>query len=316
MVEFFVNLKRFDIPRALGGICPYDNPVQWIRSVAEELVALGVGQTDDYSLVFLLPESLVVPFSEALRNTPETETRALSYGVQGVFREDVAKSGNFGAFTSNLPASAAVALGSSWAMVGHSEERLDKSQTLSRLVERLAGSAAGNGGSDAEAATAAIVNELVAEEAVAAARVGMNVLVCVGETADERGEGPLENVADRVRAVLDRQLEPLSDAWTRVEPGVRLTIGYEPRWAIGPGKTPPDAEYIGFVGDHIRATLERSLGLAPFVVYGGGLKRENAAQIAGIASVEGGLIALTNFTGEIGFTPDGLAEIISAYFGA
>lgn len=316
MVELFVNLKRFDIPRALGGICPESSPVGWIRSVSAELLRLGLGDADDYSLVFLLPESLVVPFSEVLGGASEKQIRALSYGVQGVFRDDVAKGGNFGAFTSNLPASAAVGLGSSWAMVGHSEERLDKTQILGRFADRLSPSAGTPSGSVAYAAMMTVVNELVAEEAVAAASVGMNVLVCVGETADERGEGGLDEVAGRVRSVLESQLEPLSVAWKKSDPGVRLTIGYEPRWAIGPGKTPPDAEYIGFVADHIRATLKRDLGFAPPVVYGGGLKRENAPEIAGIESVAGGLIALTQFTGQIGFTPHGLAEIITAYFGA
>ena len=49
------------------------------------------------------------------------------------------------------------------------------------------------------------------------------------------------------------------------------------------------------------------------VVYGGGLKKENAAMLASIPEIDGGLIALTRFQGEIGFYPDEYLEIISIY---
>jgi triosephosphate isomerase len=51
------------------------------------------------------------------------------------------------------------------------------------------------------------------------------------------------------------------------------------------------------------------------VVYGGGLKVENAKMLAGIPTIDGGLIALTKFTGDIGFEPDGLKRIIETYVG-
>ena len=49
------------------------------------------------------------------------------------------------------------------------------------------------------------------------------------------------------------------------------------------------------------------------VIYGGGLKKDNAAMLASIPEIDGGLIALTRFTGEIGFYPDEYLEIIRAY---
>ena len=51
------------------------------------------------------------------------------------------------------------------------------------------------------------------------------------------------------------------------------------------------------------------------VVYGGGLKADNAAMLASIADIDGGLIALTRFSGEIGFYPDEYLEIIRLYLG-
>jgi triosephosphate isomerase len=49
------------------------------------------------------------------------------------------------------------------------------------------------------------------------------------------------------------------------------------------------------------------------VVYGGGLKEENAGMIAGIKMIDGGLVALTRFTGEIGFDVAGLRGIVDKY---
>ena len=49
------------------------------------------------------------------------------------------------------------------------------------------------------------------------------------------------------------------------------------------------------------------------VVYGGGLKKDNAAMLASIPEIDGGLIALTRFQGEIGFYPEEYLEIIRIY---
>jgi triosephosphate isomerase len=93
----------------------------------------------------------------------------------------------------------------------------------------------------------------------------------------------------------------------------QVAIGYEPIWAIGPGKTPPDAEYIGFVSRLIKDKSKALYGIEVPVVYGGGLKPENAKSISGVDSINGGLIALTKFTDEIGFHVDDLKEIIGCF---
>ena len=49
------------------------------------------------------------------------------------------------------------------------------------------------------------------------------------------------------------------------------------------------------------------------VVYGGGLKQDNAAMLASIDEIDGGLIALTRFQGEIGYYPEEYLEIIQLY---
>ena len=60
-----------------------------------------------------------------------------------------------------------------------------------------------------------------------------------------------------------------------------------------------------------RFVKEQTGGLP--VVYGGGLKTENAAMLASIPEIDGGLIALTRFSGEIGFYPDEFLQIAALY---
>ena len=90
----------------------------------------------------------------------------------------------------------------------------------------------------------------------------------------------------------------------------RVTIAYEPIWAIGPGKTPPNKEYITKIGAFIK-TVTGGMD----VVYGGGLKHDNAEMLASIPEIDGGLIALTRFQGDIGFYPEEYLEIVRIYMG-
>ena len=78
----------------------------------------------------------------------------------------------------------------------------------------------------------------------------------------------------------------------------------------GPGKTPAGKEYITKIAKFVK---EVTGGLD--VVYGGGLKVDNAEMLASIDEIDGGLIALTRFQGEIGFYPDEYLEIIKTYLG-
>ena len=90
----------------------------------------------------------------------------------------------------------------------------------------------------------------------------------------------------------------------------QVVIAYEPVWSIGPGKTPADKPYITKV-----ARFVKQLTGGMEIVYGGGLKSDNASMLASIDEIDGGLIALTRFSGEIGFYPDEYLEIIRLYLG-
>lgn len=277
MKHIFLNLKRFDIPKAHGGvnaIAPVSTWGSCIISNTQE--TLKKYEEDDVEFTMYFPEAHLIPAVEALcRNS------RIQIGCQSVFREDTAIGGNFGAFTTNRTANAAKAIGCTSTIIGHCEERKDKAGILA----------------EAGVADTTAINRLLNKETKQAIQAGLSVLYCIGETSEEQS---------RWKEVLREHLEIGLD-------GVdvsKVIIAYEPVWAIGPGKTPPDAEYITKIGRYIK---EVTGGLD--VVYGGGLKVDNAEMLASIPVIDGGLIALTRFQGEIGFYPDEYLEIIQTYLG-
>ncbi len=307
MKQIFVNLKRFDVPRSLGGICPVENPAQWMRSIIDASIEAGLGRLDALRLVYLPPEALIVPAVEQLGKHPLQDRVGLSIGCQGVYREDIKTGANFGAFTSNRPAAAMQALGCAHAMIGHSEERKDKLSMLAQYDGLI------NSDSSLSIKATAVVESMLNQEVLRALERGMDVLYCVGETQQQKGSGCASEFEPRVRRVLHDQLTVGLKGIESYKATRSITIGYEPIWAIGPGKTPPDAAYIAFACGCIKQICQQEFGFDPCVVYGGGLKEANAAEIAAVQAVSGGLVALTTFTQPIGFEVESLVRIVTAY---
>ena len=307
MKHIFVNLKRFDVPRKLGGVCPLDDPQEWISGVIQRSIELGLAAQPELSLVYLLPEGLVPIACQALTRFSAGQSLSLQIGCQGVHWEDIAPGKNFGAFTTAKPANAVKNLGSSWVIIGHSEERRFKRQVLEAYDPAITIHPVSY-----KRATQAI-NQLAHAEVLCALKAGLNVLYCVGETEQERGSGEFNQQQLSIQTVLQDQLLTGLDGVTEFRGTHKLVIGYEPVWAIGPGKTPPNAEYISFVANLINQFVTERIGSSIPVVYGGGLKEENASILAGIDALSRGLVGLTRFSGEIGFDVDGLKNIIDRY---
>lgn len=307
MTEIFINLKRFDVPKSLGGICPIENPKTWIENIMDESVKIGIGGLEGINVNYLLPEALIIPAIERLSVYPGKQTSNINIGCQGVYRENVKPGGNFGAFTTNLPAATARNMGCTWSIIGHSEERKDKLGIIEKYESY------NKEKQDYTEQAAQTVDSLINQEVLCALDMGINVLLCIGETAQELGNGSFEEQKPRIQKVLKAQLERGLKGATEHIPKNKIVIGYEPIWAIGPGKTPPDAEYISFVSSYVKTVIKQQYGFDPTVVYGGGLKEENAAMIAGIDTIGGGLVALTRFTGDIGFDVKDLKKITEKY---
>lgn len=277
MKHLYLNLKRFDVPVEYGGvnrIAPLKDWGSYIVAHTQE----GLKHYDPSQVEFVqyFPEAHILGAVGA-----RCEGSPVQVGCQGVYRMNTAVGGNFGAFTTNRPASAARAMGCTSTIIGHCEERNDKAGILA----------------EAGVTDTAAVNRLLNQEIRLAVEQGLTVLYCIGEKSEEQ-EHWQDVLGEQLRVGLD---------------GVdtsKVVIGYEPVWSIGPGKTPAGKDYITMIARFVK---ERTGGLD--VVYGGGLKADNAAMLASIADIDGGLIALTRFSGEIGFYPDEYLEIIRLYLG-
>ncbi|WP_066016157.1 triose-phosphate isomerase [Endozoicomonas atrinae] len=302
--EILVNLKRFEVSRSQGGVCDVDQPGEWLQSVIAEIIRLELDHSEHYNMTVIVPD-LLLPFAVEELSKPSVDV-ALKIGTQSCHREDVALGGHFGAFTSLNIASSQANMGSSASLLGHCEERRELSYSMQKYAE-VSGIPV-----QPELINRA-VSEIVGERAVPALAQSMRVIICVGESAEERGEGTFTEQKLRIEQVIrDKLVGGLSHIREQVTSD-QLVIAYEPVWAIGPGKTPPDQQYIEYIAGFIKSVTMELLGFEASVVYGGGLKNENASMLAGIENLDGGLIALTNFTPPIGFNVKELSRILTSY---
>jgi triosephosphate isomerase (TIM) len=138
------------------------------------------------------------------------------------------------------------------------------------------------------------------EKVPAALAAGLQPILCVGETEEERERDETQR---KLRTQVKEALEGVAD-----DRLADVVIAYEPIWAIGTGKvaTPDIAqEAIAF----IRALVgDRSgdAGLSVRILYGGSVKPDNAAEILAQPDVDGALV------GGASLDPKGFAEIVAA----
>jgi triosephosphate isomerase (TIM) len=165
-----------------------------------------------------------------------------------------------GAFTGDISAEMLGDAGAALVILGHSERRV------------------GYGESD----------QLVAAKTMAALRAGLEPIICVGESLEERRSGhALEVVMAQIRGSLPRALTDHAFA-----------VAYEPVWAIGSGLTPTPGE-IEEVHLAIRATLRDHLGAKDEtmpILYGGSVNGGNAGEILATAGVGGALVGGASLT--------------------
>jgi triosephosphate isomerase len=208
-----------------------------------EASAVAAGLGATSARVAICPPAILIHrMSQALAGT------AVLVGGQDHHWDDA------GAFTGDLSAEMLADAGARLVILGHSERR------------------AGYRESD----------ELVARKVSAALRAGLEPIVCVGETLEQRQAGQaLEVVNGQVRGSLPPELA-----------GQAFSVAYEPVWAIGTGLTPTTPE-IEEVHEAIRSTLLEMFGEAARAVpilYGGSVKPGNAAEILHASEVGGALV--------------------------
>ena len=165
-----------------------------------------------------------------------------------------------GAHTGGVSAAMVLEAGARFTIVGHSERRADQHETSH----------------DAWA------------KATAARRHGLTVILCCGETEAERNADRAERV---VQAQIEKSVPDNAD-------GSWFTLAYEPRWAIGTGRT-PTLDEIAAIHAIARAKLRMLVGDAADgirILYGGSVTGDNAATILATANVDGALVGGASLT--------------------
>lgn len=160
-----------------------------------------------------------------------------------------------GAHTGDVSAEMLRDAGATFVILGHSERREDHEES----------------------------DKDVREKARAALDAGLKVIICVGETLEER------EAANTLDIIGGQLAGSIPDMVT----GETLVVAYEPIWAIGTGKI-PSLDQIGEVHDFIRLRLEKrfgaGVGRSTRILYGGSVKPDNAAEIFAVSNVDGALV--------------------------
>jgi triosephosphate isomerase len=124
----------------------------------------------------------------------------------------------------------------------------------------------------------------VALRFAAALEAGLEPILCVGETLEERDEG-------RTEAVVERQLDAVL-AHGGVDGFRRALVAYEPVWAIGTGRTatPDQAQAVhAFIRDKI-ALRDGIIAGQLRILYGGSVNGSNAGDLFAREDIDGGLV--------------------------
>jgi len=194
------------------------------------------------------PATLIGRMAEALGGT----------GVEVGGQDCRAEAG--GAFTGCLAPEMLVDAGATLVILGHSERRAYYSESSADVAAKVEG----------------------------ALRAGLEPVVCVGETLDERKAGRALDV------VLGQVAESLPGALA----GQAFCLAYEPVWAIGTGLTPtvPEIEEMhGAIRAALVARWGAGHGAAP-ILYGGSVKASNAVEILAAREVGGALVGGASLT--------------------
>jgi len=204
-----------------------------------------VGQREDVD-VAVAPSYVYLPaVIEALQGSP------IRVGAQNM-ADHVS-----GAFTGEVAGTMLRDIGCDFVILGHSERRAVYGETDSMINTKVK----------------------------LALDVGLDVILCAGETLDERQAGNTEKVVNR----------HLTEGLAGIDASMssRVTIAYEPVWAIGTGQV-ATPEQAGEVHTYLRGVLEGLWGDAAAetirIQYGGSVKPDNVAELMAVDGVDGALV--------------------------
>ena len=162
-----------------------------------------------------------------------------------------------GAYTGEISPSMLKDVGCRYVIIGHSERRQYFGET----------------------------NELVHKKIKASLATGLYPIVCVGEALEEREAG-------KTFDVIKIQVKQCLEGFSREEMG-KITIAYEPIWAIGTGKTatPQQAEEVhAFIREQMGQMTHRQISEGVRIQYGGSVNPDNISDLMLQPNIDGALV--------------------------
>ncbi|MBQ7530411.1 MAG: triose-phosphate isomerase [Paludibacteraceae bacterium] len=162
-----------------------------------------------------------------------------------------------GAFTGEVSAAMVASTGAEYCILGHSERRAYYHEDYEILKNKV---------------ELALAN-------------GLKVIFCIGEVKEERLENKQNEV---VKAQLEGSVFHLS-----AEQWAKITLAYEPVWAIGTGltATPEQAQEIhAFIRGLVAEKYGKQAADDTTILYGGSCNEKNAAELFACPDIDGGLI--------------------------
>lgn len=211
--------------------------------------AIAAGERKNGIEVAVCPPFIYLEeLSRTFRRIPSSARARLSIGAQDVFWEEE------GAYTSEVGPKMLRSLGVKYVILGHSERRKFAKETDAMINKKIA----------------------------LAARDGLKVILCVGESLSVRDRGAA--VAKKfVGQQLAKDLKGV-----RVKAG-DLYIAYEPIWAIGTGRSdaPADAREMAVF---IKSSVKKAKHIPPKFLYGGSVNSGNAGSYVRLKEVDGALV--------------------------
>ena len=210
---------------------------------------------------------ICVPFVDLCVALAETKGTNIKVGAENCHWE------KSGAFTGEVSADMLKSLGVSHVIIGHSERRTYFGETDITVNKRIR----------------------------AALDAGLTVILCVGETLEQREQNITNELVAMQTKIALNGVSP--------EELPRIIIAYEPIWAIGTGKT-ATSEQANEVCHIIRNVLEemynKVLADSTSIQYGGSMNANNATDLLAQPDIDGGLI------GGASLKANDFAKIVSA----
>ena len=199
----------------------------------------------DVEAVICAPFTLLKDLKEATKGTN------IKIGAQNMHYAEQ------GAFTGEISAPMLKELNIDYVVLGHSERRQYLNET----------------------------NETVNKKVIKALEEGIDPILCVGETLEEREASETKNVC---KEQTEKALVGVS-----AEDMKKVVIAYEPVWAIGTGKTATaeDAnDVIAYIREVVKGLYGEEISEEVRIQYGGSVKPSNVAEIMNQSDIDGALV--------------------------